>query len=89
MGAEGRWTIWRIRERAGEQRFGAWNVGSQPKDYESTDLEVEAVPVVPCDDAAVERVARYLHIERFGTIDTAPSASCVDTARAVLRAARG
>jgi hypothetical protein len=55
---EGRWTLRRIREIAGERRFGRWEVDGLPASYESRDTEVETVPVVPCDDAAIERAIK-------------------------------
>jgi hypothetical protein len=47
----------------------------------------DPTPVVPCDDAAVERIARWLHCERFGCAGEEPCATCRRDAEAVLRAA--
>lgn len=58
---EGRWTLWRVRERDGAQRFGRWwHVDPQPVPEDTPEFVAEMMPVVPCDDAAVKRVAAAL-----------------------------
>jgi hypothetical protein len=85
MAISGRWTITAC-EKCGAQADGdeataCWACGARDA--------LELVEAVPCDDAAVERVARYLHSERFGVSDTPPCPSCLDTARTVLTRAAG
>lgn len=54
---EGRWTLWRVRERDGAQRFGRWwHVDPTPVPEDTPDFVAEKMPVVPCDDATIERV---------------------------------
>jgi hypothetical protein len=74
MAIEGRWTLY---FRPGVRLIE----GKAP-------AATATVPVVPCDDAAVERVARYLHLLR-GAEDETPCGNCRGDARAVLRAAGG
>jgi hypothetical protein len=82
MGVEGRWTI-----------FVCTGCGGATGRHEKCDAVREAVPVVPCDDAAVGYAARCLY-ERLGSGDPPDSPEAwadwvVDTAEAVLRAAGG